>query len=138
MSFEPKTVIEWYKAKPKWAKALLFVFIVLGVVLAAAWWILTRMSSPGLGSKSEPLATITEALEQEYREDVQETVEAVEQNNEEIKGLHEQRVIIEDQRVKEMKQNEVEHKTIDGASDAASVVAAINANRRRRRPTESD
>ena len=138
MSFEPKTVIEWYKAKPKWARRLLFVFIVLGVVLAGAWWVLTRFASPSPGVKSEPLATVTEALEEEYREDVEETKAAVERNDEEIEDLHEQRVIIEEQRADGMKQNEAEHKTTDGASDAASVVAAISANRRNRGRRRTD
>ncbi len=138
MSFEPKTVIEWYKKKPKWARRLLFIVVVFVVVLAGVWWVLTQVTSPRPGAKSEPLATVTEAFEKEYREDVEETIAAVEQNNEEIEDLHEERVIIEEQREEGMKQNEREHERIDGASDAASVVAAMSANRGRRRTDKTD
>lgn len=139
MSFGPKTVIKWYKSrKSKWVKVGLFVFIVLGVALAAVWWALTRATSPGVGSKSEPLTVVTDALEEEYREDVEEVIAVVERNNEEIEDLKEQRVELEQQRVDGMKQNEAEHKRTDSASDAASVVAAIAANRGRRRTDKAD
>lgn len=138
MSFEPKTVIEWYKAKPKWLRVILSVFLVLGVVLAAIWWVLTRATSPRQSSKSEPLQTVTDALEDKYKKDIKRTVEAVERNDKKIKKLKKRRADLEKGRVDGMKQNEDEHETIDGASDADSVVGAINANRRRRRLTETD
>jgi len=138
MSFEPKAVIEWYKAKPKWLRVILFVFIVLGVVLAAIWWVLARLTSPSHGPKSGPLQAVTDALEDEYKEDVKKTVEAVERNDKKIKKLKERRADLKKGRVDGMKQNEDEHETIDSASDAGSVVNAINANRRRRRLTDTD
>lgn len=138
MSFEPKTVIEWYKAKPKWLKVVLFVFLVLGVFLAAIWWVLTRATSASLSPKSRPLQTVTDALEDKYRKNVEEAIRVIERNDKKIKKLKEQRANLEKGRVDGMKQNEDEHETIDGASDADSVVDAINANRRRRRPTDTD
>jgi len=135
MSFEPKTVIDWYKARPKWARVLLFVFVAVAVVLSVFWWGLTMVTKPSVSSKPGPLEAVTDALENEYREDVEQATEAIRQNDEEIAELHEERVIIAEQRKEGMKQNETEHKAIDGASDAGSVVVAINANRSKRRPT---
>lgn len=133
MSFE-----QWYRTKPKWLKVILSVILALGVVLSAIWWLVTRSTIPRPGPKPGPLQAVTDALEDEYKKDVQKTVEAVERNDEKIKKLKEQRAELEKKRVDGMKQNEDEHEAIDSASDAASVVAAINANRRRRRPTETD
>ncbi len=138
MSFEPKTVIEWYKAKPKWLKVIFFVFLVFGVVLAAIWWVLTRSTSLRLSSKSEPLQTVIDALEDKYRKNVEKAIRVIERNDEKIKKLKDQRAKLEKKRVDGMKQNENEHEAIDSASDADSVVNAINANRRRRRSTDAD
>jgi hypothetical protein len=47
MNLSPLTVWEWYSKRPRWAKWLLFVFVLVVIAVVAVWWFLGKTISGG-------------------------------------------------------------------------------------------
>jgi sensor histidine kinase YesM len=128
--FTPLSVINWYKAKPKWLKVLLALVLIIPLVLAAIWWILGKMTTP---SKAD-VKDLVDAFEQVHDDRREGAEQRDKEYAEEIAELEESRKDKEKDKQQIMEGNRESHENIDKIDGISNHIADYNAGRRRRKP----
>jgi cytoskeletal protein RodZ len=123
--FTPLSVINWYKARPKWLKILLALVLIIPLVLAAFWWFLDKVTMP---SESD-YTVIREKHDDERRAEAKERDNALAARIEQVKKSREEK-----QKAKQaiMEGNKESHEEIDNTDGIDAHIAEYNKGRRGR------
>jgi hypothetical protein len=130
--FQPANVWAWWQEKKGWKKWALLAIAVIGVVLAAIWWLFYHLPDEDPKKESEASEGLVDGLEGHFDKTMEEIKEKDKEISAKIEKEQEGRKENQAEREKIMEENKNVHDQIDGADSVDDLVDGWNKNRRRR------